>query len=174
MADHRSGLLRIIELLTTSGRFVVKAIGHRVVHGGEYFQEAVIVTEDVIEKIEELARLAPLHNPPNAQGIRVAAEIFPGKPQVAVFDTGFHQTLPPYAFHYPVPYEYSERLRVRRYGFHGTSHHYVTYEAARWLGKSFEQAQFLSAHLGNGCSTTAVRNRRSATLLWGSRHWRAR
>ena len=174
MADHRSALLRIIGLLTKSGRFVVKAIGHRIVHGGEYFQEAVIVTEDMIERIEELGRLAPLHNPPNAQGIRIAAEIFPGKPQVAVFDTGFHQTLPPYAFHYPVPYEYSERLRVRRYGFHGTSHHYVTYEAARRLGKSFEQAQFLSAHLGNGCSTTAVRNRRSATLLWGSRHWRAR
>jgi hypothetical protein len=102
MADHRSALLRIIEVLTKSGRFGVKAIGHRVVHGGEYFQEAVIVTEDVIERIEELARLAPLHNPPNAQGIRIAAEIFPGKPQVAVFDTGFHQTLPPYAFHYPI------------------------------------------------------------------------
>ena len=115
MADHRSALLRIIGLLTKSGRFVVKAIGHRVVHGGEYFQEAVIVTEDMIERIEELGRLAPLHNPPNAQGIRIAAEIFPGKPQVAVFDTGFHQTLP------PIPYEYHERLRVRRYGFHGTS-----------------------------------------------------
>ena len=102
MADHRSALLRIIEVLTKSGRFGVKAIGHRVVHGGEYFQEAVIVTEDVIEKIEELARLAPLHNRHNAQGIRIAAEIFPGKPQVAVFDTGFHLTLPPYAFHYPI------------------------------------------------------------------------
>ena len=128
MADHRSALFRIIELLTKSGRFGVKAIGHRVVHGGEYFQEAVIVTEDVIGKIEELARLAPLHNRPNAQGIRIAAEIFSGKPQVAVFDTGFHQTLPPYAFHYPIPYEYYERHRVRRYGFHGTSHHYVTNE----------------------------------------------
>jgi hypothetical protein len=131
----------------------------------EHFQEAVIVTEDVIEKIEELARLAPLHNPPNAQGIRVAAEIFPGKPQVAVFDTGLHQTLPPYAFHYPIPYEYYERLRVRRYGFHGTSYHYVTYEAARRLGKPFEQAQFISAHLGNGYSATAVRNGRSTMGL---------
>jgi len=146
MADHRSALLRIIELLTKSGRFGVKAIGHRIVHGGEYFQEAVIVTEDVIEKIEELARLAPLHNRPNAQGIRIAAEIFPGKPQVAVFDTGFRRMLPPYAFHYPIPYEYYERHRVPRYGFHGTSHHYVTYEAARRLGKPLEQVQFISAH----------------------------
>ena len=172
MADHRSALLRIIEVLTKSGRFSVKAIGHRVVHGGEYLQEAVIVTEDVIERIEELARLAPLHNPPNAQGIRIAAEIFPGEPQVAGFDTGFHRTLPPYAFHYPIPHEYYERHRVRRYGFHGTSHHYVTYEAARRLGKPFEQAQFISAHLGNGCSATAVRAEGASTLRWGLRHWK--
>ena len=167
MTDHRSALLRIIEVLTKSGRFGVKAIGHRVVHGGEYFQEAVIVTEDVVERIEELARLAPLHNPPNAQGIRIAAEIFPGKPQVAVLDTGFHRTLPAYAFHYPIPYEYYERHRVRRHGFHGTSHHYVTYEAARRLGKPFEQAQFVSAHLGNGCSATAIRNGRSVDTTMG-------
>ena len=167
MADHRSALLRIIELLTKSGRFGIKAIGHRVVHGGEYFQEAVIVTNDVVERIEELATLAPLHNRPNAQGIRIAAEIFPSKPQVAVFDTGFHKTLPPYAFHYPIPYEYYERHRVRRYGFHGTSHHYVTYEAARRLGKPFERAQFISAHLGNGCSATAVSNGRSVDTTMG-------
>src|SRR6478752_3550092 len=128
---------------------------------------AVIVTEDVIEKIEELARLAPLHNRPNSQGIRIAGEIFPGKPQVAVFDTGFHQTLPPYAFHYPIPYEYYERYRVRRYGFHGTSHHYVTYEAARRLGKPYDQLQFISAHLGNGCSATAVKNGRSVDTTMG-------
>ena len=114
-----------------------------------------------------MRRLAPLHNRPNAQGIRIAAEIFPGKPQVAVFDTGFHRMLPSYAFHYPIPYEYYERHRARRYGFHGTSHHYVTYETARRLGKPLEQVQFISAHLGNGCSATAVRSGRSVDTTMG-------
>jgi acetate kinase len=160
LVDHRSALLRVIEILSKNGRFDCKAIGHRVVHGGEYFREPVLVTEDVIQKIEELASLAPLHNPAHVLGIRVAAELFPGKPQVAVFDTAFHQMLPPYAFHYAIPYEYYEKYRVRRYGFHGTSHHYVTLEAARRLGKPYDQLQFISAHLGNGCSATAVKNGR--------------
>jgi acetate kinase len=121
----------------------------------------------VIQKIEELASLAPLHNPPNALGIRVAAELFPGKPQVAIFDTAFHQSLPPYAFHYAIPYEYYEKYRVRRYGFHGTSHHYVTLEAARRLGTPFDRAQFISAHLGNGCSATAVKQGQSLDTTMG-------
>ena len=117
LADHRSALLRVIEILSKSGRFDCKAIGHRVVHGGEYFREPELVTDSVIEKIEELTGLAPLHNPANALGIRVTADLFPGKPQVAVFDTAFHQTLPAYAFHYAIPYEHYEKYRIRRYGF---------------------------------------------------------
>jgi acetate kinase len=167
LADHRSALLRVIEILSKSGRFDCKAIGHRVVHGGEYFREPELVTDTVIEQIEELASLAPLHNPANALGIRVAAELFPGKPQVAVFDTAFHQTLPNYAFHYAIPHEYYEKYRIRRYGFHGTSHHYVTLEAAERLGKPYGQLQFISAHLGNGCSATAVKNGRSVDTTMG-------
>jgi Acetate kinase len=167
LADHRSALLRVIEILSKSGQFDCKAIGHRVVHGGEYFREPEIVTDAVVKKIEELAGLAPLHNPAHVLGIRVAAELFPGKPQVAVFDTAFHQTLPPYAFHYAIPYEYYDNYRIRRYGFHGTSHHYVTLEAARRLGKPYDQLQFISAHLGNGCSATAVKNGRSVDTTMG-------
>jgi acetate kinase len=166
-ADHRAALLRIIQVLCKSGQFDLRAIGHRVVHGGEYFRSAVVITDDVVQKIEELASLAPLHNPPSVQGIRVAAELFPDKAQVAVFDTAFHQTLPPYAFHYPIPYHYYDKYRVRRYGFHGTSHHYVTSEAARLLGKPFDQTQFISAHLGNGCSAAAVKNGQSVDTTMG-------
>src|ERR1700732_3268354 len=143
LADHRSALLRVIEILSKDGQFDCKAIGHRVVHGGEYFREPVLITDDVIQKIEELASLAPLHNPAHVLGIRVAAEIFPGKPQVAVFDTAFHQTLPAYVFHYAIPYEHYEKYRIRRYGFHGTSHQYVTLEAARRLGKPYGQLRFI-------------------------------
>jgi acetate kinase len=167
LADHRSALIRVIEILSKNGRFDCKAIGHRVVHGGEYFREPELVTESVIEKIEELASLAPLHNPAHVIGIRVAAELFPGKPQVAVFDTAFHQTLPNYVFHYAIPYEYYEKYRIRRYGFHGTSHHYVTLEAARRLEKPYDQLQFISAHLGNGCSATAVKHGRSVDTTMG-------
>jgi len=166
-ADHRAALLRVIEILSKKGRFDCKAIGHRVVHGGEHFRNPVLVTESVLQKIEELTSLAPLHNPANALGIRVAADLFPGKPQVAVFDTAFHQTLPPYAFHYAIPYEYYEKYRIRRYGFHGTSHNYVTLEAAKRLDKPYAQTQFISAHLGNGCSATAVKNGQSVDTTMG-------
>jgi acetate kinase len=167
LADHRSAMLRVIEILSKRGKFDCRAIGHRVVHGGEYFRDPVLITDSVLKMIEELAVLAPLHNPANALGIRVAGELFPGKPQVAVFDTAFHQTLPPYAFHYAIPYEQYEKYRIRRYGFHGTSHHYVTLEAARKLGKPYGQTQFISAHLGNGCSATAVRNGQSVDTTMG-------
>jgi acetate kinase len=166
-ADHRTALLRIIQILEKTGRFDVKAIGHRVVHGGEDFREAVLVTQKILQRIEQLGELAPLHNPAAAQGIKVAAELFPEKPQVAVFDTAFHQTLPPYAFHYAIPYEYYEKYRIRRYGFHGTSHHFVALQAAKILRKPFDQTQFVSAHLGNGCSATAIRNGRSVDTTMG-------
>ena len=166
-ADHRTALLRVIGILGETAPFDLKAIGHRVVHGGEDFHEAAVVTQKILQRIEELGALAPLHNPAAVQGIRVAGELFPGKPQVAVFDTAFHQTLPPYAFHYAIPYEYYEKYRVRRYGFHGTSHHFVTLQAARILQKPFDRAQFISAHLGNGCSAAAVRDGRSVDTTMG-------
>ena len=128
----------------------MQSIGHRVVHGGEYFRQPELVNDSRYWENRRTRESGTSHNPANVLGIRVAAELFPGKPQVAVFDTAFHQTLPPYAFHYAIPYEYYEKYRTRRYGFHGTSHHYVTLEAARRLGKSYDQLQFISAHLGNG------------------------
>ena len=157
----------MIEILSKRGRFDCRAIGHRVAHGGEYFRDPALITDSVLQKIEELAVLAPLHNPANALGIRVAADLFGGKPQVAVFDTAFHQTLPPHAFHYAIPYEHYEKYRIRRYGFHGTSHHYVTMEAARRLDKPYGGTQFISAHLGNGCSATAVKNGQSIDTTMG-------
>ncbi len=136
-------------------------------HGGEDFRRSVLVTESVVRKIEELADLAPLHNPASVQGIRVVTELFPDKPQVAVFDTAFHQTLPDYAFHYAIPYEYYEKYRIRRYGFHGTSHHFVALQAAKLIGKPVEETQFISAHLGNGCSAAAIRDGHSVDTTMG-------
>jgi acetate kinase len=166
-ANHRASLLRAIEILDTRRRFDVKAIGHRVAHGGEDFRRSVLVTESVVRKIEELADLAPLHNPASVQGIRVVTELFPDKPQVVVFDTAFHQTIPDYAFHYAIPYEYYEKYRIRRYGFHGTSHHFVALQAAKLIGKPVDDAQFISAHLGNGCSASAIRNGQSVDTSMG-------
>jgi acetate kinase len=166
-ADHRAALLRIIELLGSGQKLEIKAIGHRIVHGGEDFRGPVLITESVVRRIEELGDLAPLHNPAGAQGIRVVTELFPDHRQVAVFDTSFHQTLPAHAFHYAIPYEYYEKYKVRRYGFHGTSHHFVCLQAAKRLGKPIEETQFLSAHLGNGCSATAVRHGQSMDTSMG-------
>jgi acetate kinase len=166
-SDHRSALLRIIEELNSGGELRVDAIGHRVVHGGEYFREATLVDREVLAKIAALSELAPLHNPPAAEGIRVVTELFPGKPQVVVFDTAFHQTLPAHAFHYAIPFELYEKYRVRRYGFHGTSHQFVGMEAAKRLGLSFSNAQLLTAHLGNGCSACAIRNGHSVDTTMG-------
>jgi acetate kinase len=166
-ADHRAALLRIIGLLDSGQKLEIKAIGHRIVHGGEDFRGPVLVTESVLRRIEELGDLAPLHNPAGAQGIRVATELFPNHRQVAVFDTSFHQTLPAHAFHYAIPYEYYEKYKIRRYGFHGTSHHFVCLQAAKRLGRPIEETQFISAHLGNGCSATAVRHGQSMDTSMG-------
>jgi acetate kinase len=166
-ADHRAALLRIVALLGHGQKLEVKAIGHRIVHGGEDFRGPVVITESVVKRIEELADLAPLHNPAGVQGIRLATELFPDLRQVAVFDTSFHQTLPAHAFHYAIPYQYYEQYRIRRYGFHGTSHHYVVLQAAKRIGKPVEETQFLSAHLGNGCSAAAVRYGRSMDTSMG-------
>ncbi len=131
-------------------------IGHRVVHGGEPFREPILIDDEVTAAIRRLIPLAPLHNPSNLLGIEIARERFPGVPQVAVFDTAFHQTLPPHAFHYATPHHWYSEHQVRRYGFHGTSHHYVSKEAARYLGKSPESTNLITLHLGNGASATAV------------------
>ena len=166
-ADHRAALRRVIDHLTTLAASEVDAIGHRIVHGGEFFRDAVLVDDEVLKKIEALSDLAPLHNPPGAQGIRVASELFPNKPQVAVFDTAFHQTLPPHAFHYAIPAEFYTKYRARRYGFHGTSHQYVTSELARRLSRPIEELQMIAAHLGNGCSATAVKQGKSVDTTMG-------
>ena len=166
-ADHRAALFASSNFSAAAEKLEIKAIGHRIVHGGEDFRGPVLVTESVVKRIEELADLAPLHNPAGAQGIRIATELFPDKQQVAVFDTSFHQTLPAHAFHYAIPYEYYEKYRIRRYGFHGTSHHFVVLQAAKRIGKPIEETQFISAHLGNGCSAAAVRYGQSMDTSMG-------
>jgi acetate kinase len=143
------------------------AIGHRVVHGGEGFTGSVLITEEVIAALEAYSELAPLHNPPNLVGIRCAAKAFPGKPQVGVFDTAFHQTMPRHAYVYALPYELYAEARIRRYGFHGTSHRFVTACAARRLGVPLDQFDAITCHLGNGCSMAAVARGRSVDTTMG-------
>lgn len=143
------------------------AVGHRVVHGGEEFTESVVIDDEVLKKIHECSHLAPLHNPVNALGIVVMQELCAKLPQVAVFDTAFHQTLPIYAYLYAVPYQYYEDYEVRRYGFHGTSHRYITELAAQVIGKSVAAYSLISAHLGNGCSVCAVLNGKSMDTSMG-------
>jgi acetate kinase len=160
MPDHQRGLQRIAEALAETGTLAdtseLLAVGHRVVHGGEAFHAPTRVDEDIIAAIRQVIPLAPLHNPANLDGILVARELFPTIPQVAVFDTAFHQTMPRTAYRYAIPdYLYREH-GVRRYGFHGTSHHYVGRRAAELLGKPFEQCNLITLHLGNGASATAI------------------
>ncbi|MDC7714700.1 acetate kinase [Vogesella sp. LYT5W] len=145
----------------------VIAIGHRVVHGGETFKQSTLIDDSVIAAIEDCARLAPLHNPAHLLGIRTAMECFPGLPQVAVFDTAFHQSMPEQAYLYAVPMALYREHGVRRYGFHGTSHRYVTAEAAAMLGKPLAESAFVCAHLGNGASVAAVLNGRSVDTSMG-------
>jgi acetate kinase len=145
----------------------VSGIGHRVVHGGERFTGSVLIDDDVIEGIEDCAKLAPLHNPPALLGIRAGAEIFEGTPQVAVFDTAFHHTIPEAAFTYALPHRLYTEFKVRKYGFHGTSHQFVAEEAARELGRPLEELRIITCHLGNGCSITAVKNGESIDTSMG-------
>ncbi len=160
--DHDSGMHLVIAQLTDREQGIIgqtseiSAIGHRVVHGGEDFRASTLITPAVLEAIKRNIPLAPLHNPANLDGIRVAMEIFPAVPQVAVFDTAFHQTMPPQAFMYALPYSLYEQDRVRRYGFHGTSHRFVAGECARLLDKPLAECNLITVHLGNGCSMTAI------------------
>lgn len=161
--DHKVGMHIVVDLITDSETGVISdkseiaGIGHRVVQGGEQFKSSILIDESVKQAIKDNFPLAPLHNPPNLTGIEVAEELFPGIPNVAVFDTEFHQTMPPEAFLYGLPYEYYKELRIRRYGFHGTSHKYVAKKAASILGKKPEEVNVITVHLGNGCSMAAVR-----------------
>jgi acetate kinase len=145
----------------------ITGIGHRVVHGGEEFNRSVIIDEKVIASITKFIKLAPLHNPPALSGIKAISKLMPNKPQVAVFDTAFHQTMPQNAYTYALPYKLYKKYGVRRYGFHGTSHKYVAAKAARILKKSAEELKVITCHLGNGCSMTAVLNGKSIDTSMG-------
>jgi acetate kinase len=160
MNGHRKALAAIMEQLhatVLTGDREVSAVGHRVAHGGPNFGDPELITPSVLAEIEELAFYAPLHNPASASGIRTAQEMFPGVPQVAVFDTAFHHTMPDYAYTYGLPYELTTKLGLRRYGFHGTSHQYVAERTARLVGRPVDQLKIITCHLGNGSSITAVK-----------------
>jgi acetate kinase len=161
MPDHNRAIELVIEALTNSENGVVSldeigAVGHRIVHGGEKFTKSVVINEEVISAIEEVSDLAPLHNPANLIGIRACQKAMPGVPMVAVFDTAFHQTMPQEAYLYGLPYSYYEKYGIRRYGFHGTSHSYVSKRAAEILGRNPEDLKIIVCHLGNGASISAV------------------
>lgn len=145
----------------------INAVGHRVVHGGEKFNSSVLITEEVIHKIEECIDIAPLHNPPNLAGIRAITELLPTVPQVGVFDTAFHQTMPAHAYMYSIPHQLYEKYGIRRYGFHGTSHRYVSQRAAEFLGLDYNNSKIITCHIGNGGSIAAVLNGKSIDTSMG-------
>lgn len=163
MKDHADAMKLVIAHLTDpevgciSGMDEIQAIGHRVVHGGSYFSESMLMTEDALEKIKQCRDFAPLHTDAHLMGIKGCLETMPGKPQVLVFDTAFHQTMKPEAYIYPLPYAYYEKYGIRRYGMHGTSHRYVSGEMAKLLNKPLEETKIITCHIGNGSSITAVK-----------------
>lgn len=173
MDDHTAAVKYVIEKLTDPVVGVVKsldeidAVGHRIVHGGEKFNTSVVITDEVMKAIEECNDLAPLHNPANLIGVNSCKEIMPNVPMVAVFDTAFHQTMPKRAYLYGLPYEYYEKYKVRRYGFHGTSHDYVSKRAAEILGKNRDDLKIIVCHLGNGASISAVDHGKSIDTSMG-------
>ena len=171
--DHEVGMELVIDTLTDEEQGVIadvdeiNAVGHRVVQGGKYFDQSVVVTEDVKEKIQECAKLAPLHNPPNLMGIEVCEELMPHAKQVATFDSAFHQSMSEEAYMYALPYEYYEKYDLRRYGAHGTSHKFVAQCAADEMGEDIEDLKIITCHLGNGASVTAVENGESHDTSMG-------
>ncbi len=173
LPNHKVGIELILSCLTDPEKGVlanvkeISAVGHRVVHGGERYSDAMRIDQDVIACIEECSELAPLHNPPNLIGIQECRNALPGVPMVAVFDTAFHQTLPKAAFLYALPYEAYEKYRIRKYGFHGTSHAYITQRAADILKKPASEVNLITCHLGNGCSMAAVRGGKSVDTTMG-------
>ncbi|OFY58912.1 MAG: acetate kinase [Bacteroidetes bacterium RBG_19FT_COMBO_42_10] len=162
--DHTTGINMVMEVLCDPKHGVIrnvneiKAVGHRVVNGGENYKESVLIDNDVKKTIETCIELAPLHNPANLKGIISVEKLIPGVPQVAVFDTSFHQTMPDYAYMYALPYEYYEKYRIRKYGYHGTSHKFVAHKAAKLIGRDIKELKIITCHLGNGASITAVQN----------------
>lgn len=173
IANHQAGIEKVLELLTSKDNGSLKdineitAIGHRVVHGGEKFNSSVLITDEVIQKMEECIDLAPLHNPPNLTGIYAMKALLPSVPQVGVFDTAFHQTMPAKVYTYPIPYELYTKYGIRRYGFHGTSHRYVSKRACEFLGRVYETQKIITCHLGNGASIAAVMNGKSIDTSMG-------
>ena len=173
MPTHSEAIQTVLNALVDKDNGVIgsmaeiDAVGHRVVHGGEKFAKSVLITDEVMAAIEECNPLAPLHNPANIIGIKACQKLMPGTPMVAVFDTAFHQTMPPVAYTYALPYEYYEQDKVRRYGFHGTSHKYVAQRAAAMLGKPIEELKLISCHLGNGSSITAINGGKSVDTSMG-------
>lgn len=173
MKDHTDAVQMVIDALLDANHGVISsvkeidAVGHRVVHGGEYFSSSVIITSEVKDAIKKCCELAPLHNPANLIGIDACEKLMPGIAQVAVFDTAFHQTMPERAYLYALPYEYYEKYKIRKYGFHGTSHKYVSNEAANLMNKPIEELKLITCHLGNGGSICAVRKGKSIDTSMG-------
>jgi len=171
--DHTTGINMVMDVLCHPVHGVIqsvneiKAVGHRVVNGGENYKESVLIDNDVKKVIEECIELAPLHNPANLKGILSVEKLIPGVPQVAVFDTSFHQTMPDYAYMYAIPYEYYEKYKIRKYGYHGTSHKYVANKAAKLAGKDIKNLKIITCHLGNGASITAVNKGESIDTSMG-------
>lgn len=169
--NHADAVAMLLALLLDEGIVrsfdEIDGIGHRVVHGGEVFSDSVLITEEILSKLEELSDLAPLHNPANITGIKEFKKALPNVPAVAIFDTAFHQTMPESSFLYPLPYEYYEKYGIRKYGFHGTSHKYVTERAAELLNRPLETTRLISCHLGNGASIAAVEGGRSLDTSMG-------
>jgi len=171
--EHQLAVEYILGVLTSEKHGAIKsleeinAVGHRVVHGGEKFNTSVLITEEVIQKIVECIDIAPLHNPPNLAGIHAISELLPHVPQVAVFDTAFHQTMPEYAYMYGIPYSLYKKYGIRRYGFHGTSHRYVSKRACDFLGLDYTKTRMITAHIGNGASITAIENGKSVDTSMG-------
>ncbi len=173
MPDHKEAIRQVTKVLTDPKTGVIKsfdeidAVGHRVVHGMEYFNKSVLITPEVIEKVKECYPVAPLHNPANVTGIEAVEELMPSTPQVAVFDTAFHQTMPAKAYMYALPYEDYTKYGVRRYGFHGTSHRYVSRRACEFLGLPYDKQRIITCHIGNGASITAIENGKSVDTSMG-------
>jgi len=173
IAEHTQGVELILSILREASGNAIKtfadidAVGHRVAHGGDRFKSSTVITQEVVDDIKKCYELAPLHNPANMKGIEAISNILPNVPQVAVFDTAFHQTMQPHAYMYALPYEYYTKYGVRRYGFHGTSHKFVAQRACEFLGLNFENSRLVTAHIGNGGSVTAIKNGKSVDTSMG-------
>ncbi|GIM27840.1 acetate kinase [Clostridium polyendosporum] len=173
MKSHQDAIKLVLDALVDSANGVIKsmdeisAVGHRVVHGGEKYSNSVLVNDEVMKELEECAKLAPLHNPPNIIGINACKALMPNTPMVVVFDTAFHQTMPEKAFLYAIPYELYKEHNIRKYGFHGTSHKYVSNKVAKVMGKDVKDLKIITCHLGNGSSVTAIKNGKSIDTSMG-------